>query len=156
MANSFFNYFNYFTHFAYPKLFCAKIANTIFVKEKIKGKKAKSFLFGAIGGSGVGIINGFFGAGGGMLAVPLLNKGLKEEVKVSHATAILVILPITIVSSIFYGLNGHFNLQQTLFVGGGVLVGGIIGALLLKKLPAKIVGFVFAILMITAGVRMVV
>jgi len=107
------------------------------------------------GGLLIGLVNGFFGGGGGMLAVPLLNKPLGLNTKQSHATAILVILPITIVSSIAYIIKGYFALNQTLFVGSGVIIGGIIGALLLKIIPAKIVGFVFAILMITAGIKLV-
>ena len=126
------------------------------MSKKTSRNKKRFFLIGTIGGGAIGFINGFFGGGGGMLGVPLLNKGLKEETKVSHATTILVILPITIVSSIFYGLNGFFNLQQTLITSAGVLVGGIAGALLLKKLPSKVVGFVFAVLMIAAGIKMVV
>jgi len=122
---------------------------------KKKGSK-KKFFISTLGGTAVGFINGFFGGGGGMLGVPLLNKGLKESTKTSHATAILVILPITIVSSIFYGLHGYFNLQQTLAVGAGVFIGGIVGAKLLKKLPANIVATTFAIIMMVAGVKMVI
>ncbi|MCL2375394.1 MAG: TSUP family transporter, partial [Firmicutes bacterium] len=96
-------------------------------KPKKGFKKAKPFL--AVGGGTlVGFINGFFGGGGGMLAVPLLDKVLKEETKKAHATAILVILPITIASAVFYVLNGYFELKPTIFSSIGVIAGGIGGA----------------------------
>ena len=41
----------------------------------------------------VGFVNGFFGGGGGMLLVPLLEKAMKCPVKKSHATAIAISYP---------------------------------------------------------------
>lgn len=102
----------------------------------------------------IGAVNGLFGGGGGMLCVPLLQKVLHLETKKAHATAILLILPITIGSAIAYGLNGYFEFSPITFISIGVLVGGVAGALLLKILPEQIVGIVFAILMIIAGVKL--
>lgn len=48
-------------------------------------------------GTAVGLANSLFGGGGGMIAVPLLQRtGLDE--KRAHATAILLILPISLFS----------------------------------------------------------
>lgn len=107
-----------------------------------------------VGGLAIGFINGFFGGGGGMLCVPLLEKALKKDTKTSHATAILIILPISIASAITYVANGYFSLNETLITGSGVILGGIIGALSLKILPDKIVGVLFAIIMLVAGIKM--
>ena len=62
-----------------------------------------------ISSAAVGFVNGFFGGGGGMLLVPLLEKVLKCPVKKSHATAIAVILPISIASAITYIISGYFQ-----------------------------------------------
>ena len=52
--------------------------------------------------------SGFFGGGGGMLCVPLLQfRGL--DVKRAHATALIVILPLCIVSAAIYIANGYFD-----------------------------------------------
>ncbi|MDR2202279.1 MAG: sulfite exporter TauE/SafE family protein [Clostridiales bacterium] len=109
----------------------------------------------AAGGLFIGFVNGFFGSGGGMLCVPLLEKVLKEPTKTAHATAILVILPISIASAVMYILNGSFDLFPALTVSGGVLAGGVAGAFLLKILPAKIVGLIFALSMIGVGVKLI-
>ena len=52
-------------------------------------------------GTAVGAANSLFGGGGGMIAVPLLQKtGMSE--KSAHATAILVILPVSLLSFVLY------------------------------------------------------
>jgi len=117
-------------------------------------KKQKILL--VIGGLLTGFAGGFFGGGGGMLSVPLLNKILKLETKKSHATAMLIILPMSIVSGVTYILNGHFKLSPTLFAGGGVVAGGIAGALLLKKLNSFWVSIIFAVSMVGIGIWLVV
>ncbi len=126
------------------------------IKENKKPATAKNVVCSVAGGAGVGFLNGFFGGGGGMLCVPLLNKLLKEETKTAHATAILIILPICIVSAVIYVWNGYFEGLPTLYTGIGVVAGGIAGALLLKVLPAKAVSVVFALLMIAAGIKMMI
>jgi uncharacterized membrane protein YfcA len=101
----------------------------------------------------VGFINGIFGGGGGMIVVPVLTLFLKKPVKVAHATAILIILPITLVSAIVYFLNGDVVLFRTLAVTVGTVVGGALGALLMSKINSKTVGVIFSALMLIAGVK---
>ncbi len=102
-------------------------------------------------GVAVGAANSLFGGGGGMLAVPLLQKtGLSE--KRAHATAILVILPISLVSFLIYAFRGFCNFQVLIPTAIGVFVGGELGAKLLNKLPVKAVNLSFAALQLLAGV----
>ena len=102
-------------------------------------------------GVAVGAANSLFGGGGGMLAVPLLQKtGLSE--KRAHATAILVILPISLVSFLIYAFRGFCNFQVLIPTAIGVFVGGELGAKLLNKLPVKAVNLSFAALQLFAGV----
>lgn len=56
-----------------------------------------------------GAVNGLFGAGGGMLAVPVLTYVAGLDERKSHATAIAVILPLCIISTIVYALQGGFD-----------------------------------------------
>lgn len=118
----------------------------------MKGYCKKTIM--VLGGCAVGFVNGFFGGGGGMLCVPLLSGPLGEPTKTAHATAMLIILPISVASAITYVSGGIFDLSLCLKVGIGVLAGGIIGAVLLKKLNSTVVAIVFAIVMAAAGVRM--
>lgn len=101
----------------------------------------------------VGGISGFFGGGGGMLCVPLLQlAGL--DVKRAHATALLVILPICIVCAGIYISNGYFDWRSVACACLGVCFGGAAGALLLNKLDSSIVAIIFAALMIAIGVKL--
>lgn len=108
----------------------------------------------AAGGGAIGTVNGLFGGGGGMIAVPLLERsGLAT--KKAHATAIAVIAPASLVSAIVYLIGGAMPLSVALPVVLGVTAGGAPGARLLSGLPVKWVDLLFGVLMLAAGIRMV-
>ena len=102
-------------------------------------------------GSVVGAANSIFGGGGGMIAVPTFQKmGLDE--KRAHATAILLILPVSLLSFLLYAVKGMYDFSVLIPTALGVTAGGTIGAKLLGKLPIKTVNLVFTVLQFFAGV----
>ncbi len=102
----------------------------------------------------VGGANSLFGGGGGMLAVPLLSSiGMQE--KQAHATALLIVLPVSVCSFLFYLFNGVYDFSVSIPTALGVTAGGVLGARLLQKLPVKAVQVGFAILQLFAGVWLV-
>ena len=107
------------------------------------------------GGTLTGAANGLFGGGGGMIAVPVLERAGKLGALRAHATAIAVILPASLVSAAVYLWFGLIPLQTYLPVALGVLLGGVLGAKLLPNISAKWVTLIFAALMLAAGVKMV-
>jgi len=117
-----------------------------------KVKKVYVLLFGAA----IGVINGFFGGGGGMVVVPLLTKLFGLEQKKAQATALFVILPISLVSTIVYLCCNSISFKQGWPVMLGIVAGGIIGAKLLNKLKNKVVQGVFVIFMILGGIGMLI
>lgn len=123
-------------------------------KSKTDKLSAKSKVILALCGALIGLINGFFGGGGGMICVPLLEKVLHLQGKYSHATAIVVILPISFVSSVIYFLSGNLATVPFLTVGSGVLLGGVAGSYLLKFLPEKVLKIIFVIVMFAGGIRL--
>ncbi|MBQ8658447.1 MAG: sulfite exporter TauE/SafE family protein [Clostridia bacterium] len=105
-------------------------------------------------GTLVGAANSLFGGGGGMLAVPLLEKtGLSE--KEAHATAILVILPVSAFSFLLYLFKGMYDFSVLIPTAIGVSAGGFLGARLLGKLPVKFVNPIFAALQLFAGLWLI-
>lgn len=102
-----------------------------------------------------GIINGIFGSGGGMIIVPALVFFLGLKDYKAHATAISIILPISIISTIVYFINGTIPLKISLYVMAGGLVGSFIGAKVLKKIPNKILRKVFGCVIIYTAIRMI-
>jgi uncharacterized membrane protein YfcA len=102
-------------------------------------------------GGVVGAANSVFGGGGGMVAVPLLGRtGLTE--KQAHATAILLILPVSALSFFLYVFHGLYDSSVLIPTSIGVTAGGAVGAKLLEKLPTKTVNLLFACLQFLAGV----
>ena len=103
----------------------------------------------------IGFINGLFGAGGGMLAVPLLTMVAGLVAKRAHATAILVILPLCAVSSVVYlakGIDGGDAFIPTII---GVIAGGVLGAFALKKCSNVFLQMLFYGVMFLAGMKMI-
>ena len=115
--------------------------------EKTKSEKGKKVVCGV----SVGAANSLFGGGGGMLAVPLLQRtGLNE--KAAHATAILLILPVSLLSFVLYVWRGFYDASVLIPTAIGVTAGGLLGAKLLGKLPVHTVNLIFAALQAVAGV----
>lgn len=74
--------------------------------------------------------------------------------KKAHATAIAVMLPLTVVSLVTYHNSGAALPENAALVIVSATVGGIVGAALLKKLPAKILKLIFGAIMVFAGLKM--
>ncbi len=108
-----------------------------------------------IGGLIVGLVNGVFGAGGGMIAVPLLKKsGLNQ--KQAHANAVAVILPITVISAALYIFKGTVKISDSLsFIPAG-LVGSVIATITLKNISSVWLKRIFGGFMIYAGIRLLI
>lgn len=106
-----------------------------------------------LSGIAAGVVNGFFGAGGGLILVPMLRKTTKCPEK-AHATSIAVVLPLCVASTFFYKTGADVVSAEVLpFIVGGVL-GAPLGAFFLKKIPAGILGRLFGAFMIFSAVRM--
>ncbi len=117
----------------------------------MKNKTLLNLVFGAI----IGFINGLLGAGGGMIAVPLLKKcGLSQ--RQAHQNAIAVILPITTVSAAIYLYKDYVNLSDSFAYLPTGFLGAIIATFLMKKLSNKWLKKIFAFFMLYAGVRLLI
>lgn len=111
------------------------------------------FLF-VIFGIAIGFINGFLGGGGGILVVIVLLWIGKLKQNNAHATALFIILPISIVSSVVYLINGNADWEKIIYATVGVVLGGGLGAMLLSKLKGEVTKLIFSIILVIAGVKM--
>ncbi len=107
----------------------------------------------AMCGALAGIANGFFGAGGGMVLVPLFTRWIKMEDKTAFATSLAVILPLSVVSVIIYLIKGSvdFGVALPYLIGG--LIGGTVGGKIFRRVSARFLHIAFALLIIYGGVR---
>ncbi len=133
-----------------PKTLQPTEEEKIFKDEKVKINPLVVVLLGAL----VGLISGLFGGGGGMVAVPVLTSILKKPQKIAHATAILVILPVTIVSGVLYSVIGNFDVKVVLPTSIGVIIGGVLGAICLKKFSNDFIKILFSLVMLFFGVKL--
>ena len=117
-----------------------------------KVKKWQIVLFGAL----IGVVNGFFGGGGGMIVVPLLNKLFGLEQKKAQATALFVILPISLISTIVYLCYNSISFSSGWPVILGIVGGGVIGAKLLNKMQNNTIKGVFIFFMLIGGIGMLI
>lgn len=102
-----------------------------------------------------GAVNGLFGGGGGMVAVPLLKGMLRYEDKQSHATAIFIIAPVCAASAVVYILNGYAAADVIIPAAIGSVAGGLLGAYSLNTFPKAVINYIFIAVMLAAGIRMI-
>ena len=111
-------------------------------------KKIKIVILGAI----TGFLSGLFASGGGLIAVPGLVYFVHTGEKEARAIAIFSILPMVLTSMIFYNRAGNIDFKMGILCGIGGLIGGYIGAKLLKKINDKYLSLIFIIFLIYAAI----
>ena len=106
-----------------------------------------------LAGTLAGAVNGLFGAGGGMVLVPLLTllAHLKEEAV--FPSSVSIILPICLVSLAFTAVTDALPWRQALPYLTGSAVGGILAGLWGKKIPVLWLHRGLGILILWGGIR---
>jgi len=109
-----------------------------------------------MGAAGIlaGFINGLMGSGGGVLIVLYLTMLAKLGRKNAQATAIAIILPLAVLSSVIYAKNGNVEWTPLWKVSVGGIAGAILGAVLLNRLKPEFLKKLFGVFLVIAGVRM--
>lgn len=107
-----------------------------------------------LGGLCTGVLNGLFGSGGGMVAVPFLRMGGLDE-KESHASSVAVLCALSALSAGVYLYRGSMTVSDALPYLPGALLGSLVGAWLMPKIPVKWLKRIFGAIMIYGGIRMV-
>lgn len=106
-----------------------------------------------ISGFCAGAVNGLFGAGGGMVLVPLLTllSDLTEEE--IFPASISIILPICLVSLAYTAVTGTLDFRTALPYLAGSAAGGFLAGLFGKKIPVKWLHRGLGILILWGGIR---
>ena len=105
-------------------------------------------------GLAAGLANGLFGAGGGTILVPGLEKFLKYETHKSHGTTLAVVLPLSLISAVVYTWGVEIDWKTVLLVSLGGVTGGIVGAKLLNKLSGAWLNMLFGLFLGAGAIRM--
>lgn len=103
-----------------------------------------------------GLVNGFFGAGGGLIIVPMLKKFDSQNSKTIHATTLGCVMFMCLSSSVVYFLDGVIDFKLVAFCTIGSLLGSVVAVKLLKNLKNKVIDLIFSLVLILAGISLIV
>jgi uncharacterized membrane protein YfcA len=107
----------------------------------------------AIAGAAAGAVNALFGAGGGMILVPLLSHLTDLEEEEIFPCSICVILPICLISLGFLNAQHGLPWKEALPYLVGSSAGGILAGLLGKRIPMVWLHRVLGLFIIWGGFR---
>lgn len=107
-------------------------------------------ILGVVGG----VFSGTFGAGGGIILVPLLVMFAGLDQRRAAATSLLAILPSSLAGAITYLAHGEVDLLAAGVLAIGAVVGSILGAALLSRLPLPALRWGFIVLLVIVAVRL--
>ena len=107
----------------------------------------------ALAGGAAGLVNGFFGGGGGMVLVPLLAGWCCLGQRKAFATSVAIILPMCALSAAIYLFRGGVDLWMALPYLVGGLLGGLLGGKLFRRMNMVWLRRLFALLLLYGGVK---
>ena len=112
------------------------------------GDTMKNFLKGALCGG----LNGFFGSGGGVIAVPILEKdGCTTQQ--AHATSVALIFTLSLITTIFYWMGNSIDIESAWQYIPWGLGGATAGSLFLRKIRSIWLHRIFGAMTIAASLR---
>ncbi len=102
-----------------------------------------------------GLVSGLFSTGGGMILVPAFIHLLNMKDVKARGTSVFCILPMVLISSIFYYKGNFIEWKSSIMCAIGGAIGGYIGAKSLKKLPEIILKITFTMFLIYMSYKMI-
>nr|WP_303324891.1 sulfite exporter TauE/SafE family protein [Actinomyces radicidentis] len=107
-----------------------------------RGRLTTSLLV-LVTGLAAGFLSGLFGVGGGLVIVPALMSVLGMSQRRAAATSLAAIVLTAAVGTSSYALRGEVSLVAAVLLVLGSLVGAQIGTWLLRRLPARVLPWIF-------------
>ncbi len=119
-------------------------------EKQVNETKKLHFFKGAL----IGLLNGFFGSGGGVVAVPILEKECSPNE--AHATSVALIFMLSLVTAVSYGFSGNLDFKGAFeYIPWGI-AGAVAGSIFLKKINANWLKRIFGGVVTAAAVRMLI
>ena len=113
------------------------------------GKKIRSLAAGAAAGA----VNGLFGAGGGMVLVPMLSRKTELDEREVFSSSVLIILPICLVSLGVTAMTAPLPWMRAVPYLAGSALGGILSGLWGRKIPTVWLHRSLGLLILWGGFR---
>ena len=113
----------------------------------------RSFYGIAIAGTVAGVVNGLFGAGGGMILIPLLTMLTDLSDDEIFSSSLAIMLPVCIVALAATALHQTLPLKAALPYLAGSALGGIAAGIFRNKIPTLWLHRLLGLLIIWGGIR---
>ena len=107
----------------------------------------------ALIGFAAGAVNGLFGAGGGMILVPLLSKAGKLDEQEVFPASVSIILPICLVSLCVSLLENNTPPESSVWYLIGSAIGGFGAGIWEEKIPTLWLHRILGIFILWGGIR---
>ena len=107
-------------------------------------------------GLAAGFFSALFGVGGGIVIVPLLLLFARFEIRTASATSLGAIAITAAAGTITYAIHGDVEPVYAALVGIPAAGGAIVGTSLQQRLPIHTLSYLFALLLMAIGIRMLV
>lgn len=107
-----------------------------------------------LAGSAAGLVTGFFGAGGGMVLIPLLTRLCGLPDRKAFASSISIVLPLCLCSLAVGALQGGLSLSEVWPYLLGGLLGGLAGGLLFRRVPLSLLHGALGAFILWGGVNL--
>ena len=121
-------------------------------------KTLKEIAFAAVFGILGGFVNGFLGAGGGIILLFALNRMNKSKgagaVRDNFGAVVACVLLLSSVSAVTYSHSSDIDLSYLFVLALPGMAGGVLGAFLTDKLNTDVLKACFCIILIIAGINM--
>ncbi len=102
--------------------------------------------------TGVGVMGGMFGVGGGVLLVPLLGLLFHFDQHTAQGTSLVALVPPTgLLALLNYWQQGQVDVRIGLLLMPGVFLGGMLGSKLALRMSPRGMRQVFAALLFVLG-----
>ncbi len=129
------------------------------MKIKVEGRAWKGLTVAVLVGMAAGFLNGFLGAGAGVLlmfAIGSLNPRRDGAAsRDNFATVVACVLPMSVVSVVIYTMKGAADGELVGRFALPAVIGGVLGAYMTEKLDPKVLRIIFAVIVIIAGINMI-
>lgn len=114
---------------------------------------SKSIFRLILAGACAGAANGLFGAGGGMVLIPLLSGVQQLKENEIFPASVSIILPVCLISLLLSPRQSFPAVSDLAGYITGSIAGGILCGLLGRKIPVKWLHRILGILIIWGGIR---
>lgn len=106
-----------------------------------------------LAGALAGMVNGLFGAGGGMVLVPLMTLLTDVKEDALFPSSVSIVLPICLVSLAVTAFTGQIAFQQAIPYLLGSCIGGVLAGIWGRKIPVQWLHRGLGILILWGGIR---